>query len=262
MTRVISGVLLAAAAVAAVWFLPLTGVRLLACAVAALAAREYLALVHPERRPPQPVPVILLVVIACWWISDPVRRGLLPLLLLALGWLAIEVVFRGFAVDRAAARFLALWYIGMPLGMLAAVQSMGGHLATLLLMTTVVVSYTAQYYSGRMLGTRLLAPAISPKKTVEGAFGGLVGAAVFMALAGVAVLPDASRVSLAVVGIAIGLLGICGDLFESRLKRIAGVKDSGTLIPGHGGVLDRIDALLFAIPAFYVYLAVTSVFTL
>jgi phosphatidate cytidylyltransferase len=202
----------------------------------------------------------LLVVATCWWVSDPLRRGLLPLVLLAFGWLAIEVTFRGFAVDRAAARFLALWYIGMPLGMLVGIQSMGGRLATLLLMATIVVSDSAQYYSGRMLGRRPLAPAISPKKTIEGAVGGLIAAAIFMPAVGTIVLPDASRAVLVVLGLLVGVLGICGDLFESRLKRIAGVKDSGALIPGHGGALDRIDALLFAIPAFYVYLAVSTVF--
>jgi phosphatidate cytidylyltransferase len=253
MTRLLSGVALAAAAFAAIWFLPLVGLRVLACIIAALAARDYLALVHPERRPPQPVPVMLLVVLTCWWMSDPGRMSILSLLLLAIAWLSIEVIFRGFAVDRAAARCLALWYIGMPLGMLVAVQAIGGALATLLLVATVVVSDSAQYYAGRLLGRRPLAPAISPKKTIEGALGGLAAAAIFMAASGRSVLPAAGWLSLALLGVVIAALGICGDLFESRLKRTAGVKDSAALVPGHGGVLDRIDALLFSTPAFYLY---------
>ena len=168
----------------------------------------------------------------------------------------IEVLFRGLAVDRAAARFLAPWYIGMPLGMLAAVQALGGRTATLLLIATVVVSDSAQFYTGRAFGRRPLAPAISPKKTIEGAVGGIVVATIFITLLGPSVFPLAQRASLAALGVAIVVLGICGDLFESRLKRTSGVKDSSTLIPGHGGILDRIDALLFAAPAYYFYLQV------
>ena len=119
---------------------------------------------------------------------------------------------------------------------------------------TVVASDSAQFYSGRLFGRRPLAPAISPKKTVEGAVGGLVVATIFITLAGPGVFPATRRSSLALLGVAIVVLGICGDLFESRLKRTAGVKDSSALIPGHGGALDRIDALLFATPAYYLYL--------
>jgi phosphatidate cytidylyltransferase len=164
------------------------------------------------------------------------------------------VLFRGLPVDRASARFLAPWYIGMPFGMLVAVHAIGGRQATLLLIATVVVSDTAQYYSGRAFGRRPLAPTISPKKTIEGAVGGVIAACVFMALAGRLVFPFARPISLVVLAAAIVLLGIGGDLFESRLKRVAGIKDSSGLIPGHGGILDRVDALIFAIPAFYLYL--------
>ena len=254
MARLLSGVALAAAALAAILFLPLLALRVLACVVALVAAREYLHVLHHDGRRVDPLPVLLLVALTCWWMAAPERADVLGLLLVGLGWLAIEVVFRGLTVDRAAARFLAPWYIGMPLGMLAAVQATGGRLATLLLITTIIVSDSAQYYSGRLFGRRPLAPAISPKKTIEGALGGAALAMLFLALAGPRVLPASGVVSLALVGLAIALLGICGDLFESRLKRIAGVKDSAALIPGHGGLLDRLDALLFATPAFYLYL--------
>ncbi len=253
MTRLLSGVALAAAALAAILFLPPLGLRLLACVVALAAAREYLHVLHLDGRRVGPLPVLLLVALTCWWMAAPERADVLALLLVGLAWLAIEVVFRGLTVERAAARFLAPWYIGMPLGMLAAVHAAGGRAATLLLIATVVVSDSAQYYSGRLFGRRPLAPAISPKKTVEGAVGGAVLATVFLALAGPRVLPAAGIMSMALVGLAIAVLGICGDLFESRLKRIAGVKDSAALIPGHGGLLDRIDALLFATPAFYLF---------
>lgn len=253
MVRLLSGVALAAAALAAILWLPPTGLRLLAYLVAVMAAREYLHLLRRDGRRDDPLPVLLLVALTCWWMAVG-RDDVLAIVLVTLAWLAVEVVFRGQTVERATARFLAPWYIGMPLGMLAAVHGAGGRQATLLLIATVVVSDSAQYYSGRLLGRRALAPAISPKKTVEGAIGGAAAATVFVALAGPEVLPGAGRVSLALLGLAIAALGIVGDLFESRLKRVAGVKDSAALIPGHGGLLDRIDALLFATPAFYLYL--------
>lgn len=260
MTRLLSGVALAAAALAAILFLPSPGLRVIACLVAALGAHEYLGIVDPTRRGPDAAPILILVVLVCWSFSDPggeTRPGALgvpPLLLLGVGWGAVEVAWRRFAVARVRARLLAPLYLGMPLGMLAAVQMAGGPMATLLLIASVVVSDSAQYYSGRRFGRRPLAPKISPKKTIEGAIGGLVIGTVFVTVAGQWVFPGARPVVLGLLGVAVVVLGICGDLFESRLKRAAGVKDSSGLIPGHGGVLDRIDALLFAVPAYYVYL--------
>ena len=254
MTRVLSGAALAAAALAAILFLPYTALRVVAILVALLAAHEYLQVVHQDRRSPGAIVVLALVAVVCWRFSMPGFVDVLWLLLAGLAWLAIEVLFRGLTVDRASARFLAPWYIGMPFGMLVAIHAVGGRMATLLLIATVIVSDTARYYSGRTFGKRPLAPAISPKKTIEGAVGGLIAASLFVTLVGRVVFPVARPVSLFLLGVAIVALGISGDLFESRLKRVAGIKDSSSLIPGHGGVLDRIDALLFATPAYYLYL--------
>src|SRR5690606_32431069 len=103
----------------------------------------------------------------------------------------------------------------------------------------------------RMLGRSPLAPTISPKKTVEGAIGGFVGGMMAMGWLGGYWLPEMGLTARLVLGGWIVGLGIVGDLFESAMKRAAQVKDSSALIPGHGGMLDRIDALLLATPAYF-----------
>jgi phosphatidate cytidylyltransferase len=120
-------------------------------------------------------------------------------------------------------------------------------------MLTIVVSDSAQYYTGRAFGRRPLAPSISPKKTREGAVGGLIFGTAAMVLGGLRVFPAAPLAILVLSAATVVVLGIVGDLFESLLKRSAGVKDSSALIPGHGGVLDRIDSWLFAGPVYYVF---------
>jgi phosphatidate cytidylyltransferase len=95
---------------------------------------------------------------------------------------------------------------------------------------------------------------VSPKKTVEGAITGLIVGTAAYALIARWIVPAAPVAALVGIGLAIVVLGITGDLFESMLKRSVGAKDSSALIPGHGGVLDRIDAILFAAPVYYVIL--------
>jgi phosphatidate cytidylyltransferase len=247
-TRVVSGVALATAALVAIRFLPPLPLRVLACLVAALAAKEYLEIVD------SPIRAVVLVIALCWVVSGGTVVAALVLLTMALLWVAAEVLISNHSIQQASTGIFAAVYIGMPLGMLVAVHALLGWPATLLLIGTVVVSDSMQYYTGRLLGRHPLAPAISPKKTIEGAVGGVVFGTVFMTIVGARVLPSFSGYGpLVILGLLVVVLGICGDLFESRLKRTAGMKDSSALIPGHGGVLDRIDALLFAVAPFYLY---------
>ena len=252
MTRLVSGIALALAAVAAIVWLPIVALRVLACAVGVVAALEYAGVAGVSRDGSR-VLLAVMVALACWAFGMPAFVRMPVVTGLVLAWLAVEVLLFGHEIGRAGAAVAGAAYIGAPLGLLVAVQARAGWAVTLLLLATVVVSDSAQYYSGRAFGRHALAPVISPKKTIEGAIGGMCAAALFMALAGSRVLVGEAVIPLALLGLAIAIVGICGDLFESSLKRRAGVKDSSTLIPGHGGVLDRIDALLFATPVFYLY---------
>ena len=189
-------------------------------------------------------------------------------LAVALVWLAPPLVFESFAVvvgvlaawelvrlvPLALALLTAIVYIALPLAALVQIRLIAGPEAVFLVMLTIMISDTAQYYVGRAFGRRRLAPAISPKKTVEGAIGGLVFGTVGLIVIGAWWAPQWGIATRLVLGLAVVALGIAGDLFESFLKRRAGVKDSSALIPGHGGVLDRIDALLFAAPVYYLVL--------
>ena len=253
MTRLVSGVVLAVAAVAAIVWLPLVALRVLASLVAAAAAFEYAAAAGITRDLSRAL-VVVMAAVACWWMGMPAFVSAAAATALAIAWLALEVLLFGHDIARAAAAVTGAVYVGAPLGLLVAIHARAGWRVTLLVIATVVVSDTAQYYTGRAFGRRPLAPVVSPKKTIEGALGGLVASALFMALAGSQILVVEAPVPLAILGLAMGAVGICGDLFESSLKRRAGLKDSSSLIPGHGGVLDRIDALLFAAPLFYLFL--------
>jgi phosphatidate cytidylyltransferase len=256
MTRLISGVALAAAALAAILYLPDFALRVLACVVAGLAAHEFLTMAGLDGgRSNLPIAVVIVccaVASARFDAHYEVIAGAL-LALVGLGVLAGDWRL----ADGTAGAFASL-YVGVPLGMLVAIHARHGARATLLIIGAVVVSDSAQYYTGRAFGRRPLAPAISPKKTVEGAVGGVVFGTLFMTFAGTAALPVFGYAVYAALGATIVVFGICGDLFESRLKRSAGMKDSSALIPGHGGVLDRIDALLFAVPAYYGFLRVMA----
>lgn len=116
------------------------------------------------------------------------------------------------------------------------------------------LSDTGAYLVGRSLGTHHLAPHISPKKTFEGAIGGLVAAGITAALCVWAFGLGLNLLLAALLGVLLAVIGIAGDLEESFIKRQAGVKDSGNLIPGHGGMLDRIDAFIFISVAMWIAL--------
>ena len=258
MTRVLSGAALIALTVAVVWFAPDTVFQLFAAVLLVLSVRELVVLAAAGDLRLSTFPVMVSTLLTAWAVGLQSGYALEVALMAALVAIGLGALgsWRGGAnalATVAAALFPAI-YIGLPIGALVAVRAFAGPRVLFLLMLTVMVSDTAQYYTGRAFGRRPLAPAISPKKTVEGALGGLVFGTALFVVAGRWWVPGMPLVFRAGLGLALVALGIAGDLFESMLKRSAGVKDSSALIPGHGGVLDRIDALLFAAPIYYIFL--------
>jgi phosphatidate cytidylyltransferase len=164
-------------------------------------------------------------------------------------------------INTAALRSMALgfgpFFVVIPLTLLALMRRTLGPTGAGWVLLTLGVAWfadTTAYFAGRYLGRHKLYEIVSPKKTVEGAIGGLLGSIFFAVLASLwflrGALPIEHAVPLAVVG---GALGQAGDLCESLIKRSMGVKDSGGSVPGHGGVLDRVDALIFTSIVVFLY---------
>jgi len=152
------------------------------------------------------------------------------------------------ALAGAASTIFGIVSIALPATAMCLLRGRSPRVVLMLLLIVWVCDSSA-YYFGRMFGRRPLAPMVSPKKTWEGSIGGLVGATLFGAAAGTWwFLPELGPVRGALAGALVSTAGQIGDLVESLWKRGAGVKDSGTFLPGHGGFYDRIDSLLFAAP--------------
>lgn len=263
MIRVLSGAILFVFAVAIVWFAPATLFFAVAELLLVLAFIEYVALARAGGLavPGAPAGVAAALVCAAFTrigfggISGAPIDVVLMSAFIALSAMSLARWSGGpDALPRAAVAIFPSLYLGLPIGAMIALRETRGPEALFLLMLTVFVSDTAQYYTGRAFGRRRLAPTISPKKTIEGAIGGFLFGGALLGIVGAWWLPVVPLPVRVALGGTVVALGIAGDLFESMLKRSAGVKDSSTLIPGHGGVLDRIDALLFAAPVYYVVL--------
>lgn len=150
-------------------------------------------------------------------------------------------------------------YIGFTLGHLLLTRALPDGI--FLIFFVVLVTWagdTGAYYTGVSIGRTPLAPKISPNKTVEGLLGGCLLAVMIALIARAWFIPSLTIVDAVVLGIVLTLAGLIGDLSESMFKRGAGVKDSGGLIPGHGGMLDRLDSLLLTAPTYYYYVTLVK----
>lgn len=246
--RLASAALLGPAALVAVWF---GGwIFLIVMAVAsALLAIEWGLMSAPGRpaRVAWAISVVILVALFLFYTGWQ-RSAWASLVLGAVGAAAIA---RGFSERLTDAAFGVL-YIGVPVLLVIWLRTgtpefaQAGRAWVFLLMLTVWAADGGAYFTGKTFGGPKLWPRFSPNKTWSGFFGGLVAAAA-TALAFTQVFsPEITATTAVVLGVATGAAAMAGDLWESMLKRRFGVKDSGALIPGHGGLLDRVDGLMFA----------------
>ena len=293
--RVATGVVVAAVAVAAIWFGP-PWLTLLGLVGGAIAIFETYRLT-PEGVGPLPLALGVVAVLALLltaeealgWANYLTPEVYVPLdgerlakaasgkadyltasgIVLAVWAMVALLWFIAFySGDRPVYAFFLLLlgpvYAGFLLGHGLAIYDMasalGGadHLGRNWLLFTLAGTSacdTGAYAVGRLIGRHQMAPRVSPNKTWEGAIGGLVAAVAAMAVAGWLLDLEVAPWQYSVVGVVVAVVAQAGDLVESALKRAADVKDSGSIMPGHGGLLDRIDSIIFALPAVYYLLA-------
>lgn len=240
----------------------------LAAAAVVLALAEFYGLASKVgARPTRVIGYAAALVIAASFVAG--AQGLAVAAIVSLAILSLAAgVFRSNEIKGAllsvSATIFGVIYVALPGGCLIGIQMIREvsaetstvHLGSRFLTTffaLVMMTDTAAYYVGRAMGQHKLAPRISPGKTVEGAIGGFIGATITGPLCKYTFFPELPLVHALLLGALIGVVGQVGDLAESMLKRSADVKDSGTLLPGHGGMLDRIDSILFCAPLLYYY---------
>ena len=255
--RAIGGVLYAIPMLVAVW-LGDPWYTLLIAALLALGAQELFRMLRAAGYPALPVTLaamVLAAVIGMRLAPAALAPALTLILMASLAWQLRQStqLLSGWAVTAAAGL-----YLGLTGGHLAALRQLpGGFAWALLCILATWATDSGAYAAGRLFGKHLLAPRVSPKKTWEGYIGGLLAGVATGALLG-ALLPALGLWPAVLAGALIGALSVLGDLIESMIKRQAGMKDSGALIPGHGGMLDRIDSLLWSGVIVYYIAALTG----
>lgn len=266
-TRLLAALVMAPLAIAAVLLLPTPWMAALSAAAFLIGLWEWLRLTDIEDPIARGVLLVvnLLLMVALVWASRSDSGGSLVLFqimtVIGVGWWCLAALWLrhyDFASDHAtharvfklAAGTLSVIPAWCALALIHAGQPHGNRWL-LLALCIVWAADSGAYFAGRRFGRNKLSPRISPNKTVEGLIGGVVAGMLLALVAAPFAGASAKQLPyIAIVAIWTILFSVVGDLFESLLKRHVGVKDSGHLIPGHGGVLDRIDSVLAALPVF------------
>jgi len=256
--RVISALVLLPAVLGLLWIGGWATVLLVGAASAVVAA-EIFGIVGLRLGHPAAIVGMLAAASYAWFAADLEARwpGALAVAAFAplagLGLLTLLPPERDLRRAAPAAAFVALvpTYAGLCLSAVVALRALPDRLAAGWILVALVVTWandTGAYFAGRFFGRRKLYPMVSPNKTWEGFAGGMLASVAGCFLIRAAFFSELSVLDCLVVGGVAGALGPLGDLSESMIKRAYGVKDSGRIIPGHGGLFDRVDALLFNAP--------------
>ncbi|MGQ9688654.1 MAG: phosphatidate cytidylyltransferase [Desulfobaccales bacterium] len=223
-----------------------------------LAQWEFLRLFQPEVDKARKIKMVSLgSLLILSFVMAATPRGGAVILLILVGCLFALLLFYLLSYEHMhnlvydlAVNTLGLLYLPLLLGHFVWLRYMSqGEWWVLWLLVVICSGDTAAFYVGRTWGERKFYPQVSPGKTWAGTCGGLAANLAAGVVSGHWLLPEVSFFSLAGISVVLGIIGLLGDLFESMLKRQAEVKDAGSLLPGHGGMLDRLDSLLFAAPA-------------
>ena len=207
-------------------------------------------------------------ILGCAWLGNSQELIIVIFASTMLALLKIVTSGTKFTVVDAAFSLLGISYIGMSFAHLILlrytdnslyIMTSGGQLSVgaayvWLAFVGTWASDTFAYFIGTYFGRHKLCPMISPKKTIEGVIGGMLGSVIAIVVLGILFKLPVSHSTI--MGILVGIAAPVGDLVESAIKRFAGVKDSGQILPGHGGILDRFDSILFTVPAIYYYMHV------
>ena len=252
--RAATGLPLAVGVLLLILFAPLWVLGLLIAGVACLGMYEYTRMALPGS---WNAPAIAGVALAGLTALAGLAGGTAALaaLMLSLAALGLITVLTGFDLgiswENATRRSWGLVYVGgLFAGLLVLAGLANGRVLLIFSVFVVIAADVGAYFAGHMWGKHKLAPSISPGKTIEGVAGGALASAILGAVFAAVWLPDTSLGAGALLGLVLALFSVGGDLLESALKRAAGVKDSGAILPGHGGVLDRVDGILVGGAAF------------
>jgi phosphatidate cytidylyltransferase len=230
--------------------------------VAAVGLMEYAGMAFPDDRPARAALVVLGLLVAASVLTGTLAWTGAAISTAVIGGLVLPLRRTqdlALALNRVGLLVLGVLYVGFFVPHIALLREQpDGWRWVLFTVYTAMGSDSGAYFAGRAWGSRKLLPAVSPSKTVEGALGGFAGAVIIALICRLAFFSQLGPRETVGVALAIAALAALGDLCESAIKRAFGAKDSGWIIPGHGGILDRLDSLLFPFVFAYYYYAVAA----